>query len=184
MNIDKTWTLFLDRDGVINHEKSNDYVRNLDEFTFYDGVLEAIPVFNSLFGTVVMVTNQKGIGKGLMTVADLDCIHTHMCTEMAALGGQINKIYFAPDLYSDSPNRKPNPGMAHQAKKDFPGIDFSKSIMVGNKLTDMQFGRNAGMHTVFLATTNPETEFPHSLVDQRFDTLKAYADYLQALRKA
>lgn len=182
--IDKSWTLFLDRDGVINHEKVGDYIRNVDEFHFYNGVLESIPIFNELFGTVVMVTNQKGIGKGLMTVLDLTRIHAHMLAKMSDVGGIIDKIYYAPDLDADSPNRKPNPGMALQAQADFPVIDFSRSIMVGNKLSDMQFGRNAGMHTVFLATTNPETPYPHSLVDERFESLKAYADHLSPLIKA
>ncbi|RXK86232.1 D-glycero-alpha-D-manno-heptose-1,7-bisphosphate 7-phosphatase [Filimonas effusa] len=182
--IDKSWTLFLDRDGVINHEKVDDYVRNVGEFRIYEGVLASIPVFNQLFGTVVMVTNQKGIGKGLMTVADLEGIHSHMLAEMARFGGVIDKIYYAPDLDSSSFNRKPNPGMAFQAQADFPTIDFSRSIMVGNKLSDMQFGRNAGMHTVFLATTNPETPYPHLLVDERYGSLKAYADHLAPLIKA
>lgn len=185
MMIDKSWTLFLDRDGVINPEKDNDYILHLGEFRFYDGVLEAMPVFNRLFGTIVMVTNQKGIGKGLMTVDDLNGIHDYMVNEIQQQGGRLDKIYFAPDLDSASVNRKPNPGMAYQAKTDFPAIDFTKSVMVGNKLTDMQFGRNAGIaHTVFLATTNPETPFPHPLVDERFNSLAAYATHLQSLIKA
>jgi histidinol-phosphate phosphatase family protein len=182
--IDKSWTLFLDRDGVINHEKSDDYIRNVDEFRFYEGVLEAIPVLNRYFGQILLVTNQKGIGKGLMTTEDLKQIHGYMRTEMATYGGHIDKVYFAPDLENDSPNRKPNSGMAHQAKADFPAIDFSRSVMVGNKLSDMQFGRNVGMHTVFLATTHPETPFPHPLVDERFNSLQAFACHLQALIKA
>lgn len=183
--IDKSWTLFLDRDGVINPEKDNDYILHVGEFSFYDGVLEAMPVFNRLFGTIVMVTNQKGIGKGLMTTEDLAGIHNYMVREITAHGGRVDNIYFAPDLDSAAINRKPNPGMAFQAKADFPQIDFRKSVMVGNKLTDMQFGRNAGIaHTVFLATTNPETPFPHPLVDERFNSLAAYAAHLQVLTKA
>ena len=76
--IDKSWTLFLDRDGVINHEKKADYIRNWEEFAFYDGVLEALELLNDKFGVIVMVTNQKGVGKGLMTVDDLNRIHTNM----------------------------------------------------------------------------------------------------------
>ncbi|RYZ62009.1 MAG: histidinol phosphate phosphatase, partial [Chitinophagaceae bacterium] len=72
-------------------------------------------------------------------------------------------------------NRKPNPGMAVQAKKDFPEIDFSKSIMVGNKPSDMRFGRAAGMYTVFLATTNPDQSYPHPDIDLRFNNLAEFA---------
>ncbi|WP_298412301.1 HAD hydrolase-like protein, partial [Hydrotalea sp.] len=67
--------------------------------------------------------------------------------------------------------RKPAPGMAFQAKASNPEIDLAKSIMIGNKLTDMGFGKNAGMFTIFVATTNPETPFPHPLIDARFDNL-------------
>ncbi|MFN3299660.1 MAG: HAD-IIIA family hydrolase, partial [Sediminibacterium sp.] len=68
--IDASWTLFLDRDGVLNYEKKEDYIRNWDEFNFYTGVPESIKLLNGLFGRLVIVTNQKGIGKGLMTHAD------------------------------------------------------------------------------------------------------------------
>jgi histidinol-phosphate phosphatase family protein len=176
--IDPSWTLFLDRDGVINHEKKADYIRNVDEFVFYDGIPEAIALLSPLFQTIVIVTNQKGVGRGWMTLADLDSIHQHMLTVISAAGGRIDKIYFCPDTDSDSPNRKPNPGMAFQAKADFPQIDFAKSLMVGNKLSDMNFGRNAGINTVFVATTNPEIEFPHPAIDARFDNLPALAHYL------
>ena len=91
-----------------------------------------------------------------------------------ALGGKIDKIYFAPDLH-ESENRKPLPGMALQAKADYPQIDFSKSVMVGNKLSDMEFGRNIGAATVFIASTNPETAFPHEQIDERFNSLYEFA---------
>ena len=181
--IDKSWTLFLDRDGVINQDKEGDYIRHAGEFFFLAGAEEAIQFFNGLFGTIVVVTNQKGIGKGLMTEHDLKGIHDLMQSSLEKIGARIDKIYFAPDLNNNSINRKPNPGMAFQAKADFPHIDFSKSIMVGNKLSDMEFGRNAGMATVFLATTNPETAFPHPFVDERYDSLAGFAHSVKASTK-
>jgi len=176
--IDKSWTLFLDRDGVINHEKKEDYIKNWEEFTFYDGVLEALEILNEKFGIIVMVTNQKGVGKGLMTVDDLNSIHQNMLSTIETNKGRVDNIYYCSDLADDSPNRKPNPGMAFQAKNDFHFIDFSKSLMVGNKLSDMNFGRNAGINTVFVATTNPDTPFPHPSIDLRFDDLIAFATAL------
>lgn len=177
-NIDASWTLFLDRDGVINHEKKASYIFNWEEFNFYDGVKEAMNILNNRFNSIVMVTNQKGIGRQLMSVDDLDNIHTNMKSEIETHGGRVDKIYYCPDLDSHSINRKPNAGMALQAKKDFPAIDFKKSIIVGNKLSDMQFGRNAGMFTVFVATTNPETPYPHELIDARFNNLLHFAEAL------
>lgn len=182
--IDKTWTLFLDRDGVINHEKESDYILNWGEFRFYRGVKDALKVFADMFGRIVMVTNQRGIGKGLMTVEDLQQIHANMADEVTAASGRIDKIYFCPSLDNDCFDRKPNPGMAHQAKKDFPEIDFKKSIIIGNKLSDMKFGRNAGMHTIYVATTNPEVPFPHPDIDFRFNDLKEVAVHLEQLTKS
>jgi histidinol-phosphate phosphatase family protein len=182
--INKSWTLFLDRDGVINHEKKSNYILNWGEFKFYDGVADALKIFSDIFGTIVMVTNQRGIGKRLMTDEDLLNIHDNMLRHITLSSGRIDKIYHCPDINSESINRKPNPGMAYQAKKDFPTIDFSKSIMIGNKLSDMQFGRNAGMHTIYVATTNPEVEFPHPLIDKRFDDLPSVAAHLQAITKS
>jgi D-glycero-D-manno-heptose 1,7-bisphosphate phosphatase len=174
-SIDKTWTLFLDRDGVINGERKDEYVLSVDEFIFFDGVLEALKILNEAFGMIVIVTNQKGVGKGLMTLDDLKLIHDHMMSEIESHGGRVDKIYYCIDLDNDSPNRKPQPGMAFQAQKDFPKIDFRKSIMTGNKLTDMEFGRAIGSKTVFIATTDPETPFPHPLIDARFDSLLSFA---------
>ena len=180
-HIDKTWTLFLDRDGVINHEKKMDYVLNWDEFRFYDGVTEALKMFAEIFGTIVMVTNQRGVGKGLMTLEDLSNIHTNMQRVISEAAGRIDKIYFCSSMDNDCYERKPNPGMAYQAQKDFPSIDFNKSIMIGNKPSDMQFGKNAGMFTIFLATTNPEVPFPNPIIDVRCNDLLEAAQYIQSV---
>lgn len=179
--INKSWSLFLDRDGVINYEKKNEYVLHWDEFIFMPGVKDALKILNKIFGTIVMTTNQKCIGKGLITKEELQNIHQKMLHEIEVAGGRIDKIYFCPDLEDDSPNRKPNHGMALQAKHDFPQIDFSKSIMVGNKLSDMQFARNAGVASVFTATTNPEIPNPHPLINLRVNDL---FDFATALTKA
>ena len=176
--IDKTWTLFLDRDGVINHDKDNDYIRNWEEFRFYDDTLEALALLEKHFNRIVVTTNQKGVGKGWMTVADLDNIHDNMLLHINKGGGRIDKVFYCADLSDDSVNRKPNPGMAHQAKVIYPEIDLSKSIIVGNRISDMGFGRNAGMHTVFVATTHPETPFPNTLIDLRFANLLDFAQSL------
>jgi histidinol-phosphate phosphatase family protein len=175
-DINSDWTLFLDRDGVINVEKNEDYIRNWDEFTFYKESLLALPILAHKFKTIVIATNQKGIGKGLMTHEDLGFIHQNMVDKIKEVGGRIDHIFYCPDLDNDSPNRKPQPGMAFQAKEQFPTIDFTKSIMVGNRPSDMHFGRNAGLHTVFLATTHPQTPFPDTTIDYRFDNLLTFAN--------
>jgi D-glycero-D-manno-heptose 1,7-bisphosphate phosphatase len=176
--IDSTWTLFLDRDGVLNVEKENSYIFHYGEFNFYEGVREALKTCASVFGRIVIVTNQRGVGKGLMTAADLQDIHDRMIAEVVLNGGRIDRVYYADSLDNDHPLRKPQPGMAHSAKQDFPDIDLSRSIMVGNNISDMEFGRNAGMYTVFLTTTNPEQALPHPSIDMAFSSLYEFAKHL------
>src|SRR5690348_4310024 len=114
--IDKRWTLFLDRDGVINIEKENDYIYYWDEFVFYDDVLPVVKKFNELFNHIIIVTNQRGVSKGLMTEADLRQIHENMTAAIQAAGGRIDRIYYCTDLENASPRRKPNPTMGLEAQ--------------------------------------------------------------------
>jgi D-glycero-alpha-D-manno-heptose 1-phosphate guanylyltransferase len=173
--IDKTWTLFLDRDGVINEEKLGEYVLHWGQFIFSKGVLDVFKKLSNTFGRIVIVSNQRGVGKKLMTEKDLQTIHLEMQREVEIVGGKIDKIYYCTNKDDLCFYRKPNPGMAYQAKSDFPEIDLSKSIMVGNKPSDMRFGRSAGMFTVYVATTNPDQPFPHKDIDLRFDSLYDFA---------
>jgi histidinol-phosphate phosphatase family protein len=179
--MDKSWTLFLDRDGVINYEIKGTYVRNWKEFRFYPHASENIAFFNSRFQRLVLATNQRGITKGIMSVDDLEIIHANMLKEIEQTGGKIDRIYYCVDAESFSPCRKPNPGMALQAARDFPDIDLKKSLMVGNNLSDMLFGKNAGMKTVFLKTTDPERGIPHEDIDLHYNDLDEFA---QALKKS
>lgn len=181
--IDKSWTLFLDRDGVINHERTGEYVLHKGEFFFMDGAIDAVKYLSDVFGRIVLVTNQRGIGRQLMSDTDLADIHSYMLGEMGKKTARIDKIYYCSDVDNNCYERKPNPGMAFLAQKDFPEIDFSKSIIIGNKLSDMQFGRNAGMYTLFVATTNPEVPFPHPLIDFRCSDLAAAAQLIVAALK-
>lgn len=176
--IDKTWTLFLDRDGVINIERLGKYVLHWGEFVFSEGVLDIFKKLSDTFGKVIIVSNQRGVTKGLMTEDDLTTIHREMRREVETVGGKIDKIYYCIEKDEKCFNRKPNPGMALQAFKDFPGIDPSKTIMVGNKPSDMKFGRSAGVFTVFVKTTNPDQPIPHPDIDIAFSSLYDFASAL------
>ena len=98
-----------------------------------------------------------------------------MISTVKESGGRIDAVYFCPDLDEASNNRKPNPGMGLQAVKDHPGINLSKTIMIGNTLSDMQFGRNLGMQTIFLPTTHPEVSYADSHIDAVFPSLQSFA---------
>jgi len=177
-NVEANWTLFLDRDGVINYEKENNYILNWNEFEFYPGVTEAIRLLSKKFNTIIVISNQRGVGRGLMTKKDLLDIQRRMKLKIEENGGRIDKIYYCTATEVNHFYRKPNPGMALEAKKDFPAINLSKSIMVGNKVSDMQFGRNAGTYTVYLKTTHPGQPLSHPDIDLAFDSL---ADFAKAL---
>lgn len=175
--IDKSWTLFLDRDGVINHDKVGSYIFNAGEFEFMDGAPALFKKLTESFARIIIITNQRGVGRGLMTEQDLKGIHEKMLNGVEAAGGKIDKIYFAPGIDNKNFMRKPNPGMALAAKKDFPAIDFCKSIMVGNNITDMEFARNAGIRTVYLPTT-AHLNMPNPYVDVQYPGLSEFANAL------
>lgn len=166
INIDKSWTLFLDRDGVINKRLIDDYVKNISEFEFLPGVQEAMIKFSEIFGKIFVVTNQRGIARGLMTTDDLSAVNGFMLTQVQKAGGNIDKIYFCPhDRDKDCGCRKPDIGMALKAKKDFPEIDFSKAIMVGDSTSDIKFGKKAGMITVYVTEKDGQGIRVNSLFD-------------------
>jgi histidinol-phosphate phosphatase family protein len=154
--VDPSWSVFLDRDGVINHRIMGDYVKHVEEFQFLDKVPEAIGKLASFFRHVFVVTNQQGIGKGVMTHEQLKRIHQHMIDGVKEQGGHISAVYYAPNLKTDNNTmRKPLGGMGMKAKADFPEIDFKKSIMVGDSDSDILFGKNLGMKTVRIKTVEP-----------------------------
>lgn len=176
LKVDQTWSLFLDRDGVINRRIVDGYVKTWDELGFLPGVREAFQIFNRRFGTIVVVSNQQGVGKGLMTAADVEHIHERMQQEITFAGGRADAFYFAPQLSGDrSIMRKPGIGMALKARKDFPQIRFRNSIMAGDSLSDMIFGKRTGMVTVLIAC-DPELarKYP-KLIDFRCSGLDELA---------
>ena len=152
-DIDDTWTLFLDRDGVINKRIHGNYITGIDSFEFLAGAKQAIALLSNYFKLIVVVTNQQGIAKGIMTDSNLLDIHTYMCAQIDLAGGKIDECYFAPNLQgAEGDMRKPNSRMAELAKSEFPQIDYHKCVMVGDTDTDIQFGRNLGMKTVRIKT--------------------------------
>ena len=155
--------LLLDRDGVINVLRPNDYVKNIAEFVFCDGALEALRRLNPCFRRIVIVTNQRGVGRGLMTEADLAEIHDWMLARIREAGGRIDRIYVCTAVDPADPRRKPNPGMAREVRADFPDIDFARSILVGDSASDLEFARRAGIPAVCLRAPDNLLTFARSL---------------------
>lgn len=157
--VDSTWTLFLDRDGVLNKHLIDSYVRNIEEFVWEEGVLEGLQILSKVFSRIVVVTNQQGIGKGLMTEHDLNDIHWKMQNDVEKVSGRIDRFYYCPHLANIQCScRKPGVLMAYNAQKDFPLIDFNKSIMIGDSNSDIEFGYRLGMLTVKIGNVASKKE--------------------------
>jgi len=171
--------LFLDRDGVINRRLPGDYVRQPEQFVFEPNALQALRLLAEWFNPIVVVTNQAGVGKGLMTINDLCAVHEKMLREVVWAGGRIDGVYFCPHRPDEGcPCRKPATGMAYQARRDFPQIAFSTAWMVGDAPTDMAFGAALGMQTALILGNNDESadgDRPSDNVTQRFASLWDFA---------
>ncbi|MBT6169792.1 MAG: HAD family hydrolase, partial [Flavobacteriaceae bacterium] len=142
-------TLFLDRDGVINIKLDGQYVKNPEEFEFMIGAETAISKLSKIFNRILIVTNQQGIAKGIMSDNELGVLHKYMLFELKKNGGVINKIYYCPHLATENCNcRKPNPGMIQQAIFDFPKIKVEDSYLIGDSDTDILAGNKMGLITV------------------------------------
>jgi D-glycero-D-manno-heptose 1,7-bisphosphate phosphatase len=180
LQIDKSWTLFLDRDGVINVKIEGDYVKKIEEFQFTDNAVKAIAKAKQLFAKILVVTNQQGIAKGLYTEDDLKIVHDYMQDQLAKENAQVDKIYYCPALSGDTRFncRKPDIGMALQAKSDFPEIDFTKSVMVGDSISDMEFGKKLGMYTVFISEDIWKVSKYNELIDANFNSLYSFIETL------
>ena len=141
-------TLLLDRDGVINRLRLNDYVKEWDEFEFLPGVLDALSSWAKHFKYIFIVTNQRGVGRGFMSEDALLDIHSRMCQEIARNGGRIDEIYYCTALTCDDVRRKPGRGMFDDIIKKYPNIDADKCIMIGDSESDMEFAQNCGIKGV------------------------------------
>ena len=146
-------TLFLDRDGVLNRLLPGDYVRTPRMWEWMPGILQELPRWAAKFRRIVLVTNQRGVGRGVMTGEDLARIHARMMQEVLEAGGRIDLILTCTAVEDSNPRRKPNPGMFHEACALFPDIDAKSSVMLGDSPSDAAFAKNCGMPFILL---NPE----------------------------
>ncbi|MCQ2286650.1 MAG: HAD-IIIA family hydrolase [Bacteroidales bacterium] len=155
--MDTDRSLFLDRDGIVNHRIVDGYVTKPEDFIFKTDFLETMERIAPRFKKIFIMTNQQGVGKGLMTMEQVNEVHRFMCAELDKRKIHIEKVYVCPHLASENCScRKPKNGLALQAQNDYPEIDFSRSVMIGDALSDLKFGRNCGMKTVFVNDSHLE----------------------------
>jgi len=144
-------TIFLDRDGVINENRS-DYVKSWGEFCFLPGSKEAIANLTKAGHRVIVCTNQAGVAKGIISIDTVEDIHRRLVAEIAKAGGIIERVYYCP--HSKEENcfcRKPRPGMLLRAHDEL-GIDMHDAIFIGDSISDIRAALAAGVHPILVLT--------------------------------
>ena len=137
--------VFLDRDGVINQKAApHEYIRNWSEFRFLPNIADWIHLFNALDFLVIVVTNQRGIARGVTTRESVDDIHVRMVAELAAQGARIDDVFVCPHEEDACDCRKPKPGMVVEAQAKW-DIDLAESLMIGDSDSDAMLATACGM---------------------------------------
>ena len=151
-------TVFLDRDGTINHKApEGDYVKRPEEFSFLPGAKEALRILTDAGLRVIVVTNQRGIALGRMSEADLNQIHELMWAELSDAGAEIAAIYHCPHEQGQCDCRKPEIGMFLAAQRDFPGLEFERSVVIGDSQSDMQAAERLGAAQILIGSPQAPT---------------------------
>ena len=148
--------VFLDRDGTIIEDKN--YLRRPEEVVFLPGAVAALKKLQNAGFKLFIVSNQSGVGRGYFTLADVERIHVHLVAELARDGVRFEKIYVAPEA-PDAPSRgrKPSPQFLFDARDGF-GVNLSQSYFIGDRLSDLECGWNAGVKKSILVRTGSGAE--------------------------
>jgi D-glycero-D-manno-heptose 1,7-bisphosphate phosphatase len=182
-------TVFIDRDGVLNEKMpEGHYVALWSEFQVRPGVVEAIAHLNRAGVRVAVVSNQRGVALGLYTAEDVKAIQAEFQKMLGAFGAHVDGFYFCPHDKGHCNCRKPLPGLFEQALADFPGIAAATSVMIGDSLSDIEFGRRLKMTTAFIDGAADRqkqgAEDAREMADLTFSSLHDAVNYLLANRPA
>jgi D-glycero-D-manno-heptose 1,7-bisphosphate phosphatase len=175
--------VFLDRDGVINH--NHGYVYKREDFDFIEGVFDVARYAHAQSYKLVVITNQAGIARGYYTEKQFHQLTDWMCQQFLAVGAPIDRVYFSPyhptaglgPYLKDDVSRKPHPGMILQAQKEL-AIDLGRSVLIGDKASDIQAGIAAGVGTNLLFAAERPNELD-SFNYELITTLREAINYLQ-----
>ena len=173
-------TVFLDRDGVINSLRPNDYVKNWKEFEFLPDAIDAICRLTDKEYQLIIVTNQACVNKGILQAKKLDSIHEKMLDQIGMAGGKIDAIYYCP--HEDKDNcfcRKPKPGLLEKALVDF-CVDSTNRFLVGDSLRDIVAGQKVNCKTCLVGenVTNNQQNTKTVVPDQTASNLMAATSWI------
>lgn len=168
--------IFLDRDGVINKKAAeHNYVKSWDEFQFLPDVPKAIKLFTVSGYLVIVVTNQRGIARKIMTMDSLKTIHKNMCDELWKYGAVINDVFVCPHDKNTCNCRKPNIGLFLQAEQKYP-VNKDKSFMIGDSVTDIAAGKKYRIKTIAIGNNDLGADY-------RFDNLLKAAQFIIGVKE-
>lgn len=175
--------VFLDRDGVINH--NHGYVHKREDFDFIDGIFDLVRHACMQSYKIIVITNQAGIARGYYTEAQFHQLTYWMCQQFSQAGAPITKVYFSPyhptdglgSYLKDDFSRKPHPGMILQAQIDL-SIDLARSLLIGDKASDIEAGTAAGVGTKLLFAVDRPKEL-ESIDYELIATLREALPYIQ-----
>ena len=176
--------VFLDRDGVINHDYG--YVHKREDFDFVDGIFDLARYAHERRYKLVVVTNQSGIARGYYTEEQFHQLTDWMCQQFLEVGAPIERIYFSPyhptaglgRYLKDDVSRKPHPGMILKAQQEL-SIDLSRSLLIGDKPSDIQAGKAAGVGTNLLLTIN----LPNELRNLKYELITSLHEAIPYLQR-
>jgi D-glycero-D-manno-heptose 1,7-bisphosphate phosphatase len=182
-------TVFLDRDGVINEKMPEGrYVSSEADFRILPGVPEAIAKLNLAGIRVVVVSNQRGVALGALTSEFVEKIHAMLQEQILEHGAHVDAFYYCPHDKESCSCRKPLPGLFHQAVKDFPEITPEGSVMIGDSLSDIEFGHRIGMRTIWIQGSSsyrkPRWAEAAKLADQSCSSLPQAVEVLLDARRS
>ena len=170
--------IFFDRDGIVNTRLVDKYVLNINQFEFSPNFFDLFSALKKIGYLAILITNQQGIGKGLMTDSDLDIIHKYMQnTILNETGFAFDDIFYCGELKeANSFRRKPNPGMIIEAIEKY-NIDINNSFMIGDSFSDIEAGKKAGVKTIYI--NNDQCDF----ADYSFQNLNEVRSFFNNLKQ-
>lgn len=176
--------IFLDRDGVINKKAPKaDYVKTPEEFEFLPGVLESIKLLTDHDYKIVIITNQAGIARGMMSEEDLNQIHNYMLSNIEAKGGRIEKIYHCPHGWDEGCScRKPKPGMLLNASREYV-TDITRAVFIGDDERDIMAAEAANMNSLLVSDSVSLLDLTQSIVTHGEAYTLLYYDLLKIYRE-
>ena len=171
--------VFLDRDGVINQNRSR-YVRTWEDVSFLPGVFPALARLSSTSFCVVLVSNQSPVGRGILSCAQVEAINRRMVVEIERRGGRVDAVYYCPHRPDEGCDcRKPNPGMLLRAARDL-HLDLGRSYMIGDAVSDVEAGLAAGCSPILVLTGRGSDQRP-ILHERGYDLVPVTADLAGAV---